>query len=124
MSQQIKRLISRNGSAMYVHENGSYVSYADHAATVTQLQQQIADLTAERVAIAKAALEVAAKVCERRAEDRFSDHGTREGDTGAAYYQGTHGDEYGIRDEEDDDCAAYIRRIDPATIVASVEGEL
>ncbi len=58
-------------------------------------------------------LERAAKVCERRAEDRFSEYGTREPDTGATYYGGRMAEELEARDEEDEDCAQAIRALSP-----------
>jgi hypothetical protein len=54
-------------------------------------------------------MELAAQECEKRAEERFLEHGTREDDTNATYYDGRDADEYDIRDEEDDECAADIR---------------
>jgi hypothetical protein len=57
------------------------------------------------------ALETAARACEKLAEERFNDHGTREPDTGACYYGGRVQDEYETRDEEDDECAKAIRAL-------------
>ena len=56
-----------------------------------------------------AGLKRAARICERRAEQRFEDYGITEPDTGAAYYQGRASDVYDAMDEEDYDCAAAIR---------------
>lgn len=50
-----------------------------------------------------------ARIVERRAEERFDEHGTREHDTNACYYTGLNADEYETRDMEDEDCAAAIR---------------
>lgn len=60
-----------------------------------------------RAAVA-AERERCAKVCEKRAEDRFSNYGITEPDTNASYYP--KGAEWcAIADEEDDECAAAIR---------------
>lgn len=56
-------------------------------------------------------LETAARACEKLAEERFNDHGTREPDTGACYYGGRVEEEYQTRDEEDDECAQAIRAL-------------
>ena len=58
-----------------------------------------------------ATLEQAARVCEKRAEERFQELGTTEHDTGASYYSGRGAEEYGARDEEDESCAAEIRAL-------------
>lgn len=50
-----------------------------------------------------------ARIVERRAEERFNEHGTREYDTNACYYTGPEAGDYEVRDEEDEDCAAAIR---------------
>ena len=62
-------------------------------------------------AIRLATLEEAARACEKLAEDRFNDHGTREPDTGACYCGGRIEEEYQTRDEEDDECAKAIRAL-------------
>lgn len=62
-------------------------------------------------AIRLAALEEAARACEKLAEERFNDHGIREPDTGACYYGGRVEEEYQTRDEEDDECAKAIRAL-------------
>ncbi|MCR4297523.1 MAG: hypothetical protein NUV75_02035 [Gallionella sp.] len=54
-----------------------------------------------------------AKVCEKRAYERFGEFGTTEYDTGATYYEGKAGEIYESMDEEDDDCAAAIRALQP-----------
>lgn len=59
--------------------------------------------------------EACAKVCERRAEERFTQHGIREPDTGAEYYKGRTAEEYETRDEEANDCAAEIRALNGST---------
>lgn len=56
-------------------------------------------------------LEQAARACEKRAERRFEENGTREWDTGATYYGGSAAEEYEARDEEDADCAAAVRAL-------------
>jgi len=53
--------------------------------------------------------EACARLCEKQADDRFADYGTREHDTGATYYSGRAAEEYEARDEEDNNCAAAIR---------------
>lgn len=53
--------------------------------------------------------EACACLCEKRADERFSEYGTREHDTGATYYSGLVAEEYEARDEEDEACAAAIR---------------
>jgi len=62
-------------------------------------------------AIRLATLEEAARACEKLAEERFNDHGTREPDTGACYYGGRIEEEYQTRDEEDNECAKAIRAL-------------
>lgn len=52
--------------------------------------------------IARAALEFAANRLEKRAEERFNEHGTREYGTGAAYYAGSNKDWHEAQDEEDE----------------------
>ena len=56
-------------------------------------------------------LRMASKVCKRRAEERFEEHGTREHDTNATYYGGRMEEIYSSLDEEDDDCAAAIEAL-------------
>lgn len=62
-----------------------------------------------------AGLEEAAKACEKRAEERFSEYGTREPDTNAGYYGGRSGEIYESMDEEDEFCAAAIRAMKDKT---------
>lgn len=50
-----------------------------------------------------------ARIVERRAEARFNEHGTREWDTNATYYQGDMAEIYEALDEEADEIAAAIR---------------
>ena len=59
----------------------------------------------------KAAYEAAAKVCEKRAERRFEEHGYTEPDTNAGYYIGRWKDLGDSLDEEDADCARAIRAL-------------
>lgn len=47
------------------------------------------------------ALEEAARVAEKRAEERFAELGTREPDTNATYYEGRQGEWLEALDEED-----------------------
>lgn len=65
--------------------------------------------------------EDAAQVCEKRAEERFLQYGTREDDTNATYYNELHPDEYQIRDEEDEACAAELREKRIAELAAAVK---
>lgn len=56
-----------------------------------------------------AAFEMAAKVADKRAEDRFADFGTTEWDTNASYYSGRRGEALNELDEEDAEIAQAIR---------------
>jgi hypothetical protein len=58
-----------------------------------------------------AAFEMAAKVADKRAEDRFADYGTTEWDTNASYYSGRRGEALDELDEEDWDIAKAIREL-------------
>jgi len=53
--------------------------------------------------------EACARACESLAEDRLIEFGVTEPDTNASYYTGRDADEYELRHEEDDACAAAIR---------------
>lgn len=77
------------------------------SAHIHRLQSELAALKQENEAL----IERCARICERRAEERFSEHGTTEYDTNASYYGGSDGGELEIRDEEDSDCAAAIREL-------------
>lgn len=66
-----------------------------------------ADRAAQRVAV----LEEAARVVDRRIEERFREHGTTEWDTGATYYEGSAGEMYDALDEEAIEVAREIRAI-------------
>ena len=66
-------------------------------------------------------IEKCAKVCEKRAYERFGEFGTTEHDTGATYYGGKAGEIYESMDEEDDDCAKAIRALAPERTVAGKE---
>lgn len=72
---------------------------------------EIAALKAELATARNDALESAAKVCERRAADRFSEFGVTEWDTNFSYYPGKDEDLLNSLDEEDDDCAKAIRAL-------------
>lgn len=68
------------------------------------------DLARAALAIAMpAAFEMAAKVADKRAEDRFADFGTIEWDTNASYYSGRRGEVLDELDEEDAEIAQAIR---------------
>lgn len=58
----------------------------------------------------KAERERCAKVCRKRAEERFAEYGITESDTNASYYVGRRGDILAELDEEDDACAEAIER--------------
>lgn len=60
-------------------------------------------------AAVEAERERCARIVERRAEARFNEHGTREWDTNATYYQGDMAEIYEALDEEADEIAAAIR---------------
>lgn len=57
------------------------------------------------------ALEEAARVAERRMEERFAEFGVREWDTNATYYQGSRAETYEELDEEDEAIAIAIRTL-------------
>lgn len=57
------------------------------------------------------ALERAVKLIERRMEQRFAEHGTREWDTNACYYEGSASETYEALDEEDEEIATAIRAL-------------
>jgi hypothetical protein len=59
----------------------------------------------------EALIEQCARVCERRAEQRFDEHGIRESDTNATYYKASVEEECTWKDEDDADCAAAIRAL-------------
>ncbi len=56
-------------------------------------------------------LEEAAKVAERRRDQRFEEYGTREPDTNATYYSGSMAETYEDLDEEDEEIAQAIRAL-------------
>ena len=60
-----------------------------------------------------------AGVIQRRMDERFAEHGTREPDTNATYYSGRAGELYESLDEEDEEIAQDIR----TRIAAIIEGE-
>lgn len=66
--------------------------------------------TAVNAEVAKA-LDEAARLVERRMEQRFDEYGTREPDTNACYYSGRAGETYEALDEEDEAIAAAIRNL-------------
>ena len=61
------------------------------------------------------ALEEAASVIQRRMDVRFEEHGTREWDTNACYYEGSAGETYEALDEEAEELIAAIRALKGAT---------
>lgn len=60
-----------------------------------------------------------AGVIQRRMDERFAEHGTREPDTNDTYYSGRAGELYESLDEEDEEIAHAIR----TRIAAIIEGE-
>ena len=60
-----------------------------------------------------------AGVIQRRMDERFAEHGTREPDTNDTYYSGRAGELYESLDEEDEEIAQAIR----TRIAAIIEGE-
>jgi hypothetical protein len=92
------------------------------AATVTVLSYQEAiesyldlrgidpdAIQATEARMSSAERERCARIVERRVEARFNEHGTREWDTNATYYQGDMAEIYEALDEEADEIAATIR---------------
>lgn len=58
--------------------------------------------------LAPMVLDMAARIPQRRMEERFAEHGTREWDTNATYYSGSAGELYESLDEEDDEIGVAI----------------
>jgi len=56
-------------------------------------------------------IEEAAKVIQKRMDSRFEEHGTREPDTNATYYEGRAGETYEALDEEADDILTILRAL-------------
>lgn len=56
-------------------------------------------------------IEEARKVIQKRMDDRFKEHGTREPDTNATYYEGCAGETYEALDEEADDILTILRAL-------------
>jgi len=119
-------LLVRLDNLIRTHE-GKLIDCHDAAAAIRELEAKLdaerkareeADQRAE-AAEAKLAsvradtIEKCAKVCEKRAYERFGEFGTTEHDTGATYYGGKAGEIYESMDEEDDDCAKAIRALAP-----------
>jgi len=65
---------------------------------------------AARAAIA-VVIERCAKVADKRADDRFAEHGVTEYDTNASYYSGSRAEAYDELDEEDWAIARDIRKL-------------
>ena len=66
---------------------------------------------ARMAAAVEAERERCARIVERRVEARFNEHGTREWDTNATYYQGDMAEIYEALDEEADEIAAALRAL-------------
>lgn len=49
-------------------------------------------------------------IIQKRIDDRFAEHGTREWDTNACYYEGAAGETYEALDEEADEIIALIQK--------------
>ena len=69
------------------------------------------------------ALREAARLCRKRAEERFNEYGTREPDTDACYYGGGMQEEYAARDEEDEDIAVELERMADAALASEPHKE-
>jgi len=67
-------------------------------------------MKAARAAIA-VVIERCAKVADKRADDRFAEHGVTEYDTNASYYSGSRAEAYDELDEEDWAIARDIRKL-------------
>lgn len=59
----------------------------------------------------EAVVEACAKLVEKRRDDRFNEHGIREWDTNACYYEGDAAEIYEALDEEAEELAAAIRAL-------------
>ena len=86
-----------------------------------QLERELYAMRHERDAAAVAVQEAAARACEKRAHERFFEHGTTELDTNAQYYEGKAKEIYESMDEEDSDCAFAIRNLNLDALKAGRE---
>ncbi len=98
-------------TAMFLRANYNDLSRQEADVIAARLEEAASALSRIEAETEARVLEMAAKVCERRAENRFNEYGTREPDTGATYYGGRMGEELTARDEEDEDCAKAIRAL-------------
>lgn len=106
------RNAARESLATWMISNSFATGHGDTTGDLlVELSGQVAALKAELATARTSALEEAAKVCERRAADRFDEFGTTEWDTNASYYQGSRAEMFDSLDEEDDACAKAIRAL-------------
>ncbi len=80
----------------------------------------ILPIITEREAAARAAgqadmRERAMRIVQKRMDDRFDEHGTREPDTNATYYSGRYGETLETLDEEDEAIRDAIAALEPKT---------
>lgn len=88
--------------------------------TKAMLRARITALEAKLATARNDALEEAAKVIGRRMDARFEEHGTREWDTNACYYEGSAAETYEALDEEADELMSAIRAL--ATLKEQSDG--
>ena len=91
----------------------------DAAAHIDDLECRLREAEGRVSMAVEAEREACARLCEKMAEARFADYGTREHDTGASYYRGLASEEYEARDEENNNCAAAIRSRSNSTATAA-----
>ena len=111
-----KELLAGVEPSFYLSKDDLRITKGNHAIGITascELDEYRGRTEAvySKQAVAAAVLretERCARVCEKRAEDRFAAHGATEFDTNASHY-GRQEDTYAPLDEEDEDCAAAIR---------------
>jgi hypothetical protein len=89
------------------------INAVEYAGANVVIDAQLADGEVEAFARAAIAvvIERCAKVADKRADDRFAEHGVTEFDTNAIYYSGSRAEAYDELDEEDWAIAAAIRKL-------------
>ena len=70
----------------------------------------VSELDKARAAGIAEGREQAAVIIQRRMDERFEEHGTREYDTNACYYEGSAGETYEALDEEAEELMGAIRK--------------
>ena len=110
-------LLARLDNLIRTHE-GKLIDCHDAAAAIRELEAKLEAVEQRLREVEASTIERCAKVCEKRAYERFGEFGTTEHDTGATYYEGKAGEIYESMDEEDDDCAKAIRALAPERAVA------